>query len=136
MCKVRPLQCDLKAQKQQQKKGVVGVYQCFKTGFTTAGYDNGGSGGRMRSPGRGYYGGGGGGRSGPPGGGGRPYKVLCVSELHPKASDDVVRDTLYRQVFTKGSFLVIVGFIRLEWNHLDTSSLQNCPKKKSKRVIP
>ena len=51
----------------------------------------------MRSPGpRGYYGGGGGGGGGrgpPPG---RPYKVLCVSELHPKASDDVIRDTLYR----------------------------------------
>jgi len=27
----------------------------------------------------------------------RPYKVLCVSSLHTKASDDVVRDTLYRE---------------------------------------
>ena len=27
----------------------------------------------------------------------RPYKVLCVSSLHSKASDDVVRDTLYRE---------------------------------------
>ena len=70
--------------------------RCFIDRFKTAGYDNG-SGGRMRSPGpRGYYGGGGGGGGGrgpPPG---RPYKVLCVSELHPKASDDVIRDTLYR----------------------------------------
>ena len=46
---------------------------------------------RMRSPGRGY---------GPPppiDRPSRPYKVLCVSALHPKASDDVVRDTLYRE---------------------------------------
>nr|CAD7426190.1 unnamed protein product [Timema monikensis] len=25
------------------------------------------------------------------------YKVLCVSALHPKASDDVIKDTLYRE---------------------------------------
>lgn len=26
-----------------------------------------------------------------------PYKVLCVSALHPKASDEVIKDTLYRE---------------------------------------
>lgn len=28
---------------------------------------------------------------------GYPYKVLCVSALHPKASDEVIKDTLYRE---------------------------------------
>ncbi|XP_017772034.1 PREDICTED: putative RNA-binding protein 15B [Nicrophorus vespilloides] len=26
-----------------------------------------------------------------------PYKVLCVSALHPKASDEIIKDTLYRE---------------------------------------
>ena len=36
----------------------------------------------------------------------RPYKVLCVSSLHPKASDDVVRDTLYREYKKYGDISV------------------------------
>ena len=59
---------------------------------------------RMRSPGRGY---------GPPPPpidrpSGRPYKVLCVSALHLKASDDVVRDTLYREYKKYGDISVRV----------------------------
>ena len=57
---------------------------------------------RMRSPGRGY---------GPPppiDRPSRPYKVLCVSALHPKASDDVVRDTLYREYKKYGDISVRV----------------------------
>ncbi len=42
----------------------------------------------------------------PPRGGG--YKVLCVSSLHPKASDDVVRDTLYREYKKYGDIKVRV----------------------------
>lgn len=38
----------------------------------------------------------------------RPYKVLCVSSLHPKASDDVVRDTLYREYKKYGDISVRV----------------------------
>ena len=38
----------------------------------------------------------------------RPYKVLCVSSLHPKASDDVVRDTLYREFKKYGDISVRV----------------------------
>jgi len=55
----------------------------------------------MRSPGRGY---------GPPpiDRPSRPYKVLCVSALHPKASDDVVRDTLYREYKKYGDISVRV----------------------------
>jgi len=41
-------------------------------------------------------------------GGSRPYKVLCVSSLHPKASDDVVRDTLYREYKKYGDISVRV----------------------------
>merc|ERR1711976_70225 len=36
------------------------------------------------------------------------YKVLCVSSLHPKASDDVVRDTLYREYRKYGDISVRV----------------------------
>jgi len=43
-------------------------------------------------------------RSRPPPG----YKVLCVSSLHPKASDDVVRDTLYREYKKYGDISVRV----------------------------
>merc|ERR1711899_543104 len=42
------------------------------------------------------------------GGSSRPYKVLCVSSLHPKASDDVVRDTLYREFKKYGDISVRV----------------------------
>ena len=50
---------------------------------------------------------------GPPRGGRAPperagYKVLCVSSLHPKASDDVVRDTLYREYKKYGDISVRV----------------------------
>ena len=53
-------------------------------------------------------------RGGPPGRRGPPppersgYKVLCVSSLHPKASDDVVRDTLYREYKKYGDISVRV----------------------------
>ena len=47
----------------------------------------------------------GGGMGGPERGG---YKVLCVSALHPKASDDVVRDTLYREYKKYGDISVRV----------------------------
>ena len=40
--------------------------------------------------------------------GSRPYKVLCVSSLHQKASDDVVRDTLYREYKKYGDISVRV----------------------------
>ena len=43
-------------------------------------------------------------RSGPP----RPFKVLCVSSLHSKASDDVIRDTLYREYKKYGDISVRV----------------------------
>jgi RNA-binding protein 15 len=47
-------------------------------------------------------------RGGPPMERSRPYKVLCVSSLHPKASDDVVRDTLYREYKKYGDISVRV----------------------------
>ena len=50
-------------------------------------------------------GGGGGFPPGPERGG---YKVICVSSLHPKASDDVVRDTLYREYKKYGDISVRV----------------------------
>ena len=63
---------------------------------------------RRRSPG--FRGG-----RGPPDRGGRGppaerggYKVLCVSSLHLKASDDVVRDTLYREYKKYGDISVRV----------------------------
>ena len=48
----------------------------------------------------------------------RPYKVLCVSSLHPKASDDVVRDTLYREYKKYGDISVRYNKILslLVWN--------------------
>jgi RNA-binding protein 15 len=61
---------------------------------------------RRRSPLRGPPGGGGRGGRLPPERGG--YKVLCVSALHPKASDDVVRDTLYREYKKYGDISVRV----------------------------
>ena len=54
---------------------------------------------------------GGGHRGAPPPHRSRPppgYKVLCVSSLHPKASDDVVRDTLYREYKKYGDISVRV----------------------------
>merc|ERR1719189_2165012 len=36
------------------------------------------------------------------------FKVICVSSLHPKASDDVVRDTLYREYKKYGDISVRV----------------------------
>ena len=36
------------------------------------------------------------------------YKVICVSSLHKKASDDVVRDTLYREYRKYGDISVRV----------------------------
>eukprot|EP00095_Tigriopus_kingsejongensis_P002298 snap_masked-scaffold1442_size41114-processed-gene-0.7 protein:Tk02298 transcript:snap_masked-scaffold1442_size41114-processed-gene-0.7-mRNA-1 annotation:"predicted protein" len=48
---------------------------------------------------------------GPSGGsqsGRHAYKVLCVSALHPKASDDVIRDTLYREYKKYGDISVRV----------------------------
>jgi len=56
-------------------------------------------------------GGGGRGRSRSPPPPPRPsggYKVLCVSSLHSKASDDVVRDTLYREYKKYGDISVRV----------------------------
>ena len=59
---------------------------------------------RRRSPG-GYRGG----RGPPPRGQDRGgYKVICVSSLHKKASDDVVRDTLYREYKRYGDISVRV----------------------------
>jgi RNA recognition motif-containing protein len=57
------------------------------------------------SPERERRGGGGGGRMRPGNGG---YKVLCVSSLHSKASDDVIRDTLYREYKKYGDISVRV----------------------------
>ena len=59
---------------------------------------------RRRSPG-GYRGGRGPGSRGQDRGG---YKVICVSSLHKKASDDVVRDTLYREYKRYGDISVRV----------------------------
>lgn len=40
----------------------------------------------------------------------RPYyKVLCVSALHPKASDDIVKDTLYREYKKFGDFSIKIS---------------------------
>ncbi|CAH1167999.1 unnamed protein product [Phyllotreta striolata] len=37
-----------------------------------------------------------------------PYKVLCVSALHPKASDEVIKDTLYREYKKYGDLSIRV----------------------------
>ncbi|CAG9795605.1 unnamed protein product [Diatraea saccharalis] len=40
----------------------------------------------------------------------RPYyKVLCVSALHPKASDEIVKDTLYREYKKFGDFSIKIS---------------------------
>ncbi|XP_017773518.1 PREDICTED: putative RNA-binding protein 15B [Nicrophorus vespilloides] len=38
-----------------------------------------------------------------------PYKVLCVSALHPKASDEVIKDTLYREYKKYGDMSIKVS---------------------------
>lgn len=37
------------------------------------------------------------------------YKVLCVSALHPKASDEIVKDTLYREYKKFGDFSIKIS---------------------------
>lgn len=37
------------------------------------------------------------------------YKVLCVSALHPKASDEVIKDTLYREYKKYGDISVRIS---------------------------
>ncbi|VVC97014.1 RNA-binding protein spenito [Leptidea sinapis] len=40
----------------------------------------------------------------------RPYyKVLCVSALHPKASDEIVKDTIYREFKKFGDFSIKIS---------------------------
>lgn len=39
-----------------------------------------------------------------------PYKVLCVSALHPKASDEVIKDTLYREYKKYGDLSIRVTY--------------------------
>lgn len=40
----------------------------------------------------------------------RPYyKVLCVSALHPKASDEIIKDTLYREYKKFGDFSIKIS---------------------------
>lgn len=38
-----------------------------------------------------------------------PYKVLCVSALHPKASDDLIKDTLYREYKKYGDLSIRIS---------------------------
>ncbi|XP_018324019.1 RNA-binding protein spenito [Agrilus planipennis] len=38
-----------------------------------------------------------------------PYKVLCVSALHPKASDEVIKDTLYREYKKYGDLSIRIA---------------------------
>ncbi|XP_022912894.1 RNA-binding protein spenito [Onthophagus taurus] len=38
-----------------------------------------------------------------------PYKVLCVSALHPKASDEVIKDTLYREYKKYGELSIRIS---------------------------
>lgn len=38
-----------------------------------------------------------------------PYKVLCVSALHPKASDEIIKDTLYREYKKYGDFSIRIS---------------------------
>lgn len=37
------------------------------------------------------------------------FKVLCISSLHPKASDEYVKDTLYREFKRFGDFSIRIG---------------------------
>ncbi|XP_026763399.2 RNA-binding protein spenito-like [Galleria mellonella] len=37
------------------------------------------------------------------------YKVLCVSALHPKASDEIIKDTLYREYKKFGDFNIKIS---------------------------
>lgn len=37
------------------------------------------------------------------------YKVLCVSSIHPKASDEVIKDTLYREYKKFGDFSIRIS---------------------------
>lgn len=37
------------------------------------------------------------------------YKVLCVSALHPKASDEIIKDTLYREYKKFGDFSIKIS---------------------------
>lgn len=47
---------------------------------------------------------------GPPPVAERPtYKVLCVSALHPKASDDFIKETLYREYKKFGDFSIRIS---------------------------
>ncbi|TMW45288.1 hypothetical protein DOY81_009629 [Sarcophaga bullata] len=69
--------------------------------------------GRSPSP-RGRYGGGSPHRDeymrGPPTSSERPsYKVLCVSALHPKASDEFIKETLYREYKKFGDFSIRIS---------------------------
>lgn len=38
-----------------------------------------------------------------------PYKVLCVSALHPKASDELIKDTLYREYKKYGDLSIRIS---------------------------
>lgn len=59
---------------------------------------------------RGGVGGLGGLGAGPPPIGERgSYKVLCVSSLHPKASDDFIKETLYREYKKFGDFSIRIS---------------------------
>ncbi|KAG4078904.1 hypothetical protein HA402_007454 [Bradysia odoriphaga] len=40
---------------------------------------------------------------------GHTFKVLCISSLHPKASDEYVKDTLYREFKRFGDFSIRIG---------------------------
>ena len=54
----------------------------------------------------------------------RSYKVLCVSSLHPKASDDVVRDTLYREYKKYGDIRYvcrILCFPKLQFKYVQSN---------------
>lgn len=37
------------------------------------------------------------------------YKVLCISAIHPKASDDMIKDTLYREYKKFGEFSIRIS---------------------------
>lgn len=40
---------------------------------------------------------------------GHPYKVLCVSPLHPKASDEFIKETLFREYKKFGDFSIRIS---------------------------